>query len=86
MYQIIGIEFINKPATYNRRAVKGIRVHCFDLSTKIEQGMAVTKFFFPDRSGKTNRAAKLKLDDYIESIYYDQDKYPISYDLAESVE
>lgn len=84
MFEVIGIELVARPATYSRREVSGITVHCFNHGVNIKEGVAVCKFFFPNRSGKVNRASKLKLGDLINIIYYDVEKYPISFDLAES--
>lgn len=83
MFEVIGIECVARPATYSRREVNGITVHCFNHDVNIREGVAVCKFFFPNRSGKLNRASKLKLGDQIDNIYYDADKYPISFDLVE---
>ncbi len=83
MYEIIGIESVARAATYSHREVSGITIHCYDHDSKIKEGIAVRKFFFPNRPGKSNRAAKLTLGDFIDTVFYDVDKYPVSYDLFE---
>lgn len=84
MYEVIGKEVINRPASYNRREVKGIRIHCLDYSVEIAEGNAVVKFFFPDRENGKNRAKAIKLGDVLETVYYDAEKFPIGFEIAET--
>lgn len=86
MFEVIGIERIDRQDLRTRRIVKGITLHCIDHTIDLKEGVAVKRFYFPDPSERKNRAANIKLGDVITEIYYNQDKFPVSYDLKEEIE
>lgn len=86
MFEVIGIERIDRQDPKTRRIVKGITLHCYDHAMKINEGIAVKRFYFPDPPERKNRAAALKLGDVITEIYYNQDKFPVNYDLMDPIQ
>lgn len=84
MFEVIGIERIDRQDPRTRRIVKGVTVHTIDHNVNITEGVAVKRFYFPDPVDKRNKANALKLGDMIEEIYYNSEKFPISYDLIET--